>query len=193
MGSVSCPTCDLERLGSEEVVQVYGFCTHMLYHWIMELCAYGCNSASSGTNPMFIGQSIQEIWLHKVTHAHLNHKTMVKFTYLAIAPILLNGDVTSCEHFQKSGHDSTLHSCAKGVSISPISEAWSWTWLYCVFTWQRRRRRSGWSGQGRTTFQWIVGLVLRLQRQSEDEMIVPGVLRKLAFGGFALRVCVSRI
>ena len=123
MGSVSCPTCDLERLGSEEVVQVYGFCTHMLYHWIMELCAYGCNSASSGTNPMFIGQSIQEIWLHKVTHAHLNHKTMVKFTYLAIAPILLNGDVTSCEHFQKSGHDSTLRSCTKGVSISPISEA----------------------------------------------------------------------
>ena len=34
---------------------------------------------------------------------------------------------------------------------------------------QRRRRRSGWSGQGRTTFQRVVCLVLRLQRQSEDD------------------------
>ena len=66
MGSVSCPTCDLERLGSEEVVQVYGFCIHMFYHWIMELC--GCHAASSGTNPMFIVQSVEEIWLHKITH-----------------------------------------------------------------------------------------------------------------------------
>ena len=55
---------------------------------------------------------------------------------------------------------------------------------------QRWRRRSGWSGQGRTTFQRVVGLILRLQRQSEDETVGPGVLRKLAF---ALRVCVSRI
>ena len=31
---------------------------------------------------------------------------------------------------------------------------------------QRRRRRSGWSGLGRTTFQRVVGLVPRLQRQS---------------------------
>ena len=42
---------------------------------------------------------------------------------------------------------------------------------------------------GRTTFQRVVGLVLRLQRQSEDEPIGPSVPRKLAF---TLRVCVSR-
>ena len=54
---------------------------------------------------------------------------------------------------------------------------------------QRRRRRSGWSCLGRTTFQRIVGLVCRLQRQSEDETIGPGVPRKLAF---ALCVRVSR-
>ena len=46
---------------------------------------------------------------------------------------------------------------------------------------QRRRRRSGWSGQGQTTFQRVVGLVLRLQRQSEDKTIGTGVLRKPAF------------
>ena len=51
---------------------------------------------------------------------------------------------------------------------------------------QRRRRRSGWSGLGRITFQRGV---LRLQRQCEDEMIWPGVPRKLAS---ALRVRVSR-
>ena len=54
---------------------------------------------------------------------------------------------------------------------------------------QRRRRRSGWSGLGRTTFQRGIGLVLRPQRQCEDETIWPGVPRKLAF---ALRVRVSR-
>ena len=53
---------------------------------------------------------------------------------------------------------------------------------------QRRRRRSGWSGLGRTTFQRVVGLVPRLQRRSEDEMIGPGVPRKLAF---AVRVRLS--
>ena len=41
----------------------------------------------------------------------------------------------------------------------------------------------------RTTFQRVVGLILRLQRQSEDETIGPGVPRKLAF---ALRLPVSR-
>ena len=37
----------------------------------------------------------------------------------------------------------------------------------------------GWSGQGRTTFQWVVGLVRRLQslRPSEDETIGPDVPR----------------
>ena len=54
---------------------------------------------------------------------------------------------------------------------------------------QRRRRRSGWSGLGRTTFQRVVGLVPRLQRRSEDETIGPGVPRKLTF---AVRVRVSR-
>ena len=54
---------------------------------------------------------------------------------------------------------------------------------------QRRRRRSGWSGLGRTTFQRVVGLVPRLQGRSEDETIGPGVPRKLAF---AVRVRVSR-
>ena len=51
---------------------------------------------------------------------------------------------------------------------------------------QRWRRQSGWSGLGQTTFQQGV---LRLQRQSENEMIWPGVPRKLAF---ALRVHISR-
>ena len=37
---------------------------------------------------------------------------------------------------------------------------------------QRRRRRSGWSGLGRTTFQRVAP---RLKGQSEDEMIGPGV------------------
>ena len=55
---------------------------------------------------------------------------------------------------------------------------------------QRRRRRSGWSGQGRTTFQQVVGLISRLQRRSANEMVGPGVPRKLAF---AQRVGVSRI
>ena len=54
---------------------------------------------------------------------------------------------------------------------------------------QRRRRRSGWSGLGRTTFQRVVGVVPRLQRRSEDETIGPGVTRKLAF---AVRARVSR-
>ena len=40
---------------------------------------------------------------------------------------------------------------------------------------QRRRRRSGWSGQGRTTFQQVVGLISRLQRRSANEMVGPGV------------------
>ena len=53
---------------------------------------------------------------------------------------------------------------------------------------QRRRRQSGWSDLGRTTFQRDVGLIPRLQRQSEDETIGPGVPRKLAF---ALHVRVS--
>ena len=53
---------------------------------------------------------------------------------------------------------------------------------------QRWHRWSGWSGLGRTTFQWAIGLVPRLQRQSEAETIGPGVPRKLAF---ALRVRVS--
>ena len=55
---------------------------------------------------------------------------------------------------------------------------------------QRRRRRSGWSGQGRTTFQQGVGLISRLQRRSANEMVGPGVPRKLTF---AQRVGVSRI
>ena len=46
---------------------------------------------------------------------------------------------------------------------------------------QKRHRRSGWSGLGRTTFQWVVGLVPRLQHQSEDEMIGLGIPCKLAF------------
>ena len=50
---------------------------------------------------------------------------------------------------------------------------------------QRRRHRSGWSGLGLTTFQRVIGLVPRLQRQSEDEMIGPGIPHKLTF---ALRV-----
>ena len=33
-----------------------------------------------------------------------------------------------------------------------------------LVTYQRRRRRSGWSGLGLTTFQQVVGLVLRLDR-----------------------------
>ena len=40
------------------------------------------------------------------------------------------------------------------------------------FVWRQRQWRchqSGWSGQGRTTFQRVVGLVLGLQKQSEDE------------------------
>ena len=54
---------------------------------------------------------------------------------------------------------------------------------------RRRRRRSGWSGLGRTTFQRVVRLVPRLQRRSEVETIEPSVPRKLAF---AVRVRVSR-
>ena len=50
---------------------------------------------------------------------------------------------------------------------------------------QRQRRRSG-----RTTFQQVVGLISRLQRRSANEMVGPGVPRKLAF---AQRVGVSRI
>ena len=42
---------------------------------------------------------------------------------------------------------------------------------------------------GQITFQQIVGLVPRLQRQSGDETIGPGIPRKLVF---TLRVCVSR-
>ena len=61
--------------------------------------------------------------------------------------------------------------------------------LVYVHTVQRRRRRSGWSGLGRTTFQQVVGLVPKLQGRSEDETIGPGVPRKLAF---AVRVRVSR-
>ena len=57
--------------------------------------------------------------------------------------------------------------------------------LEIAFSKQRRRCRSGWSGLGRTTFQWVIGLVPRLQRQSEAKTIGPGVPRKLAF---ALRV-----
>ena len=60
----------------------------------------------------------------------------------------------------------------------------------CTILVQRRRRRSGWSGQGRTTFQQVVGLISRLQRRSANEMVGPGVPRKLAF---AQRVGVSRI
>ena len=60
----------------------------------------------------------------------------------------------------------------------------------CPHLRQRRRRRSGWSGQGRTTFQQVVGLISRLQRRSANEMVGPGVPRKLAF---AQRVGVSRI
>ena len=44
-----------------------------------------------------------------------------------------------------------------------------------------------WSDLGWTTFQWVIGLYHRLQRQSEDETIGPSVPCKLAF---ALRVCV---
>ena len=50
--------------------------------------------------------------------------------------------------------------------------------------------RSGWSGLGLTTFQRVIRLVSRLQRQSEDKTIGPGVPRKLAF---LPRVRVSRI
>ena len=49
---------------------------------------------------------------------------------------------------------------------------------------------AAWSGQGRTTFQQVVGLISRLQRRSANEMVGPGVPRKLAF---AQRVGVSRI
>ena len=45
--------------------------------------------------------------------------------------------------------------------------------VLCIY--QRRCRRSGWSGLGRTTFQQGVGLIIRLQRQCEDRMIWPGV------------------
>ena len=44
-----------------------------------------------------------------------------------------------------------------------------------MIVYQRRRRRSGWSGLGRTTFQRVVGLVPRLQGQSEDETIGPSI------------------
>ena len=35
-------------------------------------------------------------------------------------------------------------------------------------TWQWRRRQSGWSSLGRTTFQRVIGPVLRLQRHSDN-------------------------
>ena len=54
-----------------------------------------------------------------------------------------------------------------------------------LYTRQRRHRWSGWS-----TFQQVVGLISRLQRWSANEMVGPGVPRKLAF---AQRVGVSRI
>ena len=52
--------------------------------------------------------------------------------------------------------------CLKGQSnISIIQQAiLSLEYMYFSLTEQRRRCRSGWSGQGRTTFQWDVGLIL---------------------------------
>ena len=44
------------------------------------------------------------------------------------------------------------------------------------------------AGPALTTFQRVVGLVLRLERQSEDQTIGPSVPRKLPF---PLRVCIS--
>ena len=67
---------------------------------------------------------------------------------------------------------------------------WRTVPLFVILAGQRRRRPSGWSGQGRTTFQQVVGLISRLQRRSANEMVGPGVPRKLAF---AQCVGVSRI
>ena len=83
-------------------------------------------------------------------------------------------------------HQNSTHRYRHNIVLGVVSNAWVCGWSQVA---QRRRRRSGWSGLGRTTFQRVVGLVLRLQRQSEDETIGPGVPRKLAF---ALHVCVSR-
>ena len=52
--------------------------------------------------------------------------------------------------------------CLKGQSnISIIQQAiLSLEYMYFSLTEQRRCCRSSWSGQGRTTFQWDVGLIL---------------------------------
>ena len=51
-------------------------------------------------------------------------------------------------------------------------------------------RAAGPAKAARTTFQQVVGIISRLQRRSANEMVGPGVPRKLAF---AQRVGVSRI
>ena len=86
---------------------------------------------------MSIGHRVQEIWLHKVTHAHQNHKTWltswayssksegVSPPHVRIFRKYRNRSLTWC----KSGLHSSLRSWAIGAWISPISEASSWTRL----------------------------------------------------------------
>ena len=86
---------------------------------------------------MSIGHRVQEIWLHKVTHAHQNHKTCsTSWAYssnlmgtsphhVRIFRKYRNRSLTWC----KSGLHSSLRSWVTGAWISPISEASSWTRL----------------------------------------------------------------
>ena len=60
-------------------------------------------AASNGTSPMSIDHRVQEISLHKITHARQNHKTwLTSWAYSSKS----DGDVTpSCENFQSTETD----------------------------------------------------------------------------------------
>ena len=91
-------------------------------------------AASNGTSPMSIGHRVQEIWLHKVTHAHQNHKTWL--TSWLITPNLMGchpimwGFLTWCI----SDLDSTLRSWATGHQFQRLQAGPS---FYSALTWQQ--------------------------------------------------------
>ena len=96
-------------------------------------------AASNGTSPMSIGHRVQEIWLHKVTHAHQNHKTwLTSWTYSSksdgMSPhhvrISQNRSLTWCI----SDLDSTLCSWATGHQFQRLQAGPS---FYSTLTWQQ--------------------------------------------------------
>jgi len=76
-------------------------------------------AASNGTSPMYIGHRVQEIWLHKVTHARQNHKTwLTSWAYSSKS----DGDDTHHVRIFRKYRNRPLIWCTSGLDSTCVHE-----------------------------------------------------------------------